>query len=105
VQEIPQSETTPFYPRSPYGELSPTHCGCCHSAHSAGTDSVATLCTAAAKLYAFWITKNYREAYNMHASNGILFNHESPRRGASTEQKTLPRQSFVLRVSEILVSG
>ncbi len=54
VQEIPQSETTPFYPRSPY---------------------------AAAKLYSYWITKNYREAYGLHASNGILFNHESPRRG------------------------
>lgn len=54
VQEVPQTETTPFYPRSPY---------------------------AAAKLYAFWIVKNYREAYGLHASNGILFNHESPRRG------------------------
>lgn len=54
VQEVPQSETTPFYPRSPY---------------------------AAAKLYAYWITRNYREAYGLHASNGILFNHESPRRG------------------------
>jgi GDPmannose 4,6-dehydratase len=54
VQEVPQSETTPFYPRSPYG---------------------------VAKLYGFWIVKNYREAYGMHASNGILFNHESPIRG------------------------
>lgn len=54
VQEIPQSEITPFYPRSPYG---------------------------VAKLYGFWITKNYREAYNMFAVNGILFNHESERRG------------------------
>ena len=54
VQEVPQSETTPFYPRSPY---------------------------AAAKLYAYWITRNYRESYALHASNGILFNHESPRRG------------------------
>lgn len=54
VQEVPQSERTPFYPMSPYG---------------------------VAKLYGFWITKNYREAYNMFASNGILFNHESPRRG------------------------
>ena len=53
-KEIPQSETTPFYPRSPY---------------------------AAAKLYSYWITRNYREAYGLHASNGILFNHESPRRG------------------------
>jgi GDPmannose 4,6-dehydratase len=54
VQEVPQKETTPFYPRSPYG---------------------------VAKLYGYWITKNYREAYNIFASNGILFNHESPRRG------------------------
>jgi GDPmannose 4,6-dehydratase len=54
VQEVPQSETTPFYPRSPYG---------------------------VAKQYAYWIVKNYREAYGLHASNGILFNHESPRRG------------------------
>ena len=54
VQEVPQSETTPFYPRSPY---------------------------AVAKQYAYWIVVNYREAYNMYAVNGILFNHESPRRG------------------------
>ena len=54
VQEIPQKETTPFYPRSPYG---------------------------AAKMYSYWITVNYRESYGMHTSNGILFNHESPRRG------------------------
>jgi len=54
VMEVPQSETTPFYPRSPYG---------------------------VAKQYGFWITKNYRESYGLHASNGILFNHESPRRG------------------------
>src|SRR6476619_4706219 len=54
VQEIPQKETTPFYPRSPYG---------------------------VAKLYAYWITVNYRESYGMYACNGILFNHESPRRG------------------------
>ncbi len=54
VQEVPQTETTPFYPRSPY---------------------------AVAKMYAYWIVKNYREAYGLHASNGILFNHESPRRG------------------------
>ena len=54
VQEVPQNEKTPFYPRSPYG---------------------------VAKLYGFWITKNYRESYNIFASNGILFNHESPIRG------------------------
>ena len=56
VREVPQSETTPFYPRSPY---------------------------AVAKQYAFWILVNYREAYGMHLTNGILFNHESPRRGAT----------------------
>ena len=56
VMEVPQKETTPFYPRSPYG---------------------------CAKVYGYWITVNYREAYGMHASNGILFNHESPRRGES----------------------
>lgn len=61
VQEVPQTERTPFYPRSPYG---------------------------VAKLYGFWITRNYREAYNMHASNGILFNHESPIRG----ETFLPRK-------------
>ena len=54
VQAVPQTETTPFYPRSPYG---------------------------VAKLYGYWIVKNYRESYGMHASSGILFNHESPRRG------------------------
>ena len=54
VQEVPQRETTPFYPRSPYG---------------------------CAKVFSYWITKNYRESYGLHASNGILFNHESPRRG------------------------
>lgn len=64
VQEVPQSETTPFYPRSPYG---------------------------VAKLYAFWITVNYREAYDMHASNGILFNHESPRRGATFVTRKISR--------------
>jgi GDPmannose 4,6-dehydratase len=64
VQEIPQRETTPFYPRSPYG---------------------------AAKLYAFWITKNYREAYNMYACNGILFNHESPLRGETFVTRKITR--------------
>ncbi len=64
VQEIPQSETTPFYPRSPY---------------------------AAAKLYAYWITVNYREAYGMHASNGILFNHESPIRGETFVTRKITR--------------
>ena len=62
VQEVPQTEKTPFYPRSPY---------------------------AAAKLYAFWITKNYREAYNLFAVNGILFNHESPRRGETFVTKKI----------------
>ena len=64
VREIPQSETTPFYPRSPY---------------------------AAAKLYAYWITVNYREGYGMHASNGILFNHESPLRGETFVTRKITR--------------
>src|SRR5690348_17774569 len=64
VQETPQRETTPFYPRSPYG---------------------------AAKLYAFWITVNYREAYGMHASNGILFNHEGPTRGETFVTRKITR--------------
>jgi GDPmannose 4,6-dehydratase len=64
VQEVPQSETTPFYPRSPYG---------------------------AAKVYAYWITVNYREAYGMHASNGILFNHESPFRGETFVTRKITR--------------
>lgn len=64
AQEIPQSETTPFYPRSPY---------------------------AAAKLYAYWITVNYREAYNIFASNGILFNHEGPTRGETFVSRKITR--------------
>ncbi len=64
VQEVPQRETTPFYPRSPY---------------------------AVAKLYAYWITVNYREAYGMHASNGILFNHESPLRGETFVTRKVSR--------------
>ena len=64
VQEVPQSETTPFYPRSPY---------------------------AAAKLYAYWITVNYREAYGIYASNGILFNHESPIRGETFVTRKITR--------------
>ncbi len=64
VQEIPQTEKTPFYPRSPYG---------------------------VAKLYAYWITKNYREAYDMYACNGILFNHESPRRGETFVTRKITR--------------
>lgn len=64
VQEIPQKETTPFYPRSPYG---------------------------VAKVYAYWITRNYREAYGMHASSGILFNHESPRRGETFVTRKITR--------------
>lgn len=64
VQEVPQSETTPFYPRSPYG---------------------------VAKLYGYWITKNYRESYNMFACNGILFNHESPRRGVTFVTRKITR--------------
>src|SRR4051812_31353163 len=64
AQEVPQSEKTPFYPRSPYG---------------------------AAKLYAYWITVNYREAYGYHASNGILFNHESPIRGETFVTRKITR--------------
>lgn len=64
VQESPQSETTPFYPRSPY---------------------------AVAKLYAYWMTVNYREAYGMYACNGILFNHESPRRGETFVTRKITR--------------
>jgi GDPmannose 4,6-dehydratase len=64
VQEIPQKETTPFYPRSPYG---------------------------VAKLYAYWITVNYREAYTMFACNGILFNHESPLRGETFVTRKITR--------------
>ena len=64
VQETPQKETTPFYPRSPY---------------------------AVAKLYAYWITVNYREAYGIYACNGILFNHESPRRGETFVTRKITR--------------
>ena len=64
VQEVPQKETTPFYPRSPYG---------------------------VAKLYGYWIVKNYRESYGMHASSGILFNHESPRRGETFVTRKITR--------------
>ncbi len=71
VQEVPQTETTPFYPRSPY---------------------------AVAKLYAFWIVKNYREAYNLFATNGILFNHESERRG-----KTFVTRKISVAVSKIML--
>jgi GDPmannose 4,6-dehydratase len=69
VQEIPQKETTPFYPRSPY---------------------------AAAKLYAYWMTVNYREAYGMHASNGILFNHESPIRGETFVTRKITRAAAAI---------
>ncbi|MFD1612613.1 GDP-mannose 4,6-dehydratase [Sphingomonas tabacisoli] len=69
VQEVPQRETTPFYPRSPY---------------------------AAAKLYAYWIVVNYREAYKMHASNGILFNHESPLRGETFVTRKITRAAAAI---------
>jgi GDPmannose 4,6-dehydratase len=80
VHETPQRETTPFYPRSPY---------------------------AAAKLYAYWITVNYREAYAMHASNGILFNHESPLRGETFVTRKITRAvaSIVLGKQEKLYLG
>ncbi|WP_340106409.1 GDP-mannose 4,6-dehydratase [Rhodohalobacter sp. 8-1] len=71
IQETPQSETTPFYPRSPYG---------------------------VAKLYAYWITVNYREAYNIYATNGILFNHESPRRGETFVTRKITRAA--VRIAE-----
>ena len=80
VQEIPQKETTPFYPRSPYG---------------------------VAKLYAYWITVNYREAYNMFACNGILFNHESPVRGETfvTRKITMGVARIVNGIQEKLYLG
>ena len=64
VQEVPQTEKTPFYPRSPYG---------------------------CAKVFSFWLTVNYRESYGLHASNGILFNHESPRRGETFVTRKITR--------------
>jgi GDPmannose 4,6-dehydratase len=80
VQQVPQTEKTPFYPRSPYG---------------------------VAKLYAYWITVNYREAYNMHASNGILFNHESPIRGETfvTRKITRALARIVLGMQQTLFLG
>jgi GDPmannose 4,6-dehydratase len=75
VQETPQKETTPFYPRSPYG---------------------------VSKLYAFWIVKNYRESYGIHASNGILFNHESPVRGETFVTRKITRAAA--RISKALES-
>ena len=71
VQEVPQSEKTPFYPRSPY---------------------------AAAKLYAYWIVVNYREAYGLHASNGILFNHESPLRGETFVTRKITRAAAAIKL-------
>jgi GDPmannose 4,6-dehydratase len=71
VREIPQRETTPFYPRSPYG---------------------------VAKLYGFWITTNYREAYGMHASNGILFNHEGPTRGETFVTRKITRAAAAIKL-------
>lgn len=80
VQEIPQKETTPFYPRSPYG---------------------------VAKLYGYWITVNYREAYDMYAVNGILFNHESPLRGESfvTRKITIGTAQIALGKNDMLLLG
>ena len=73
VQEIPQSETTPFYPRSPY---------------------------AVAKLYGYWITVNYREAYGLHASNGILFNHEGPTRGETFVTRKITRAVAAIQLGQ-----
>jgi GDPmannose 4,6-dehydratase len=80
VQEVPQTEKTPFYPRSPY---------------------------AVAKLYAYWMIVNYREAYGLHASNGILFNHESPRRGETFVTRKITRAAGRIRegLEETLVMG
>ena len=80
VQAVPQTETTPFYPRSPYG---------------------------VAKLYGYWIIKNYREAYNMHCSSGILFNHESPRRGETFVTRKITRALSLISVGmqEVLELG
>lgn len=80
VQEVPQTEKTPFYPRSPYG---------------------------VAKIYAYWITVNYREAYNMFACNGILFNHESPLRGETfvTRKITMATAKIALGLQDILYIG
>ncbi|MDD4107904.1 MAG: GDP-mannose 4,6-dehydratase, partial [Prolixibacteraceae bacterium] len=80
VQEVPQNEKTPFYPRSPYG---------------------------VAKIYAYWITVNYREAYGLHASNGILFNHESPVRGETfvTRKITLALARIALGLQDTLYLG
>jgi GDPmannose 4,6-dehydratase len=80
VQEVPQTETTPFYPRSPYG---------------------------VAKLYGYWIVKNYREAYGLHASSGILFNHESPRRGETfvTRKITQGLSRISVGVQNVLYLG
>jgi GDPmannose 4,6-dehydratase len=80
VQEVPQTEKTPFYPRSPYG---------------------------VAKLYAYWITVNYREAYNLHASNGILFNHESPIRGETFVTRKITRAiaRIVLGMQDTIFMG
>jgi GDPmannose 4,6-dehydratase len=80
VREVPQTETTPFYPRSPYG---------------------------VAKLYAYWITVNYREAYGLHASNGILFNHESPIRGETFVSRKITRAlaRIALGLQETLYMG
>ena len=80
MQAVPQSETTPFYPRSPY---------------------------AVAKLYAYWITVNYREAYDMYACNGILFNHESPNRGETfvTRKITMATAKIALGMQDCLYLG
>ena len=80
VVEVPQKETTPFYPRSPYG---------------------------VAKLYSYWITKNYRESYNMYACSGILFNHESPRRGHNfvTRKVTIALGNIVAGKQDKLILG
>src|SRR5512142_1330802 len=71
VREVPQTENTPFYSRSPYG---------------------------CAKVYSYWITVNYRESYGLHASNGILFNHESPRRGETFVTRKITRAAAAIKL-------
>lgn len=84
VQKIPQDETTPFYPRSPYGILI--------NLSTVKAFNRQLYFTACAKLYAYWTVINYREAYQMFACNGILFNHESPRRGETFVTRKITRE-------------
>lgn len=91
VQETPQKETTPFYPRSPYGQLGSSSFPLPFQHHWNLILIRYSFVTACAKLYAYWIVVNYREAYSMFACNGILFNHESPRRGENFVTRKITR--------------